>query len=177
MTSDVFTTHNTQPQVGSDSLALLTFQVADQLYGLPISNVIRIIEMVTITRLPDISDLIQGIINLHGKAVPVMDLRRRFGLSSQAYGPHTPIILADIGVDNRILGLIVDEVDQILHVPQEAFELTDLIVPTELMNQMTNDVSYLAGVAKTDRQIILILKVQTLVTPTDQVRLSQALGE
>ncbi len=177
VTSNVFTENHTKPQVKADSLPLLIFKIADQLYGLPIFNVIRIIEMVTLTQLPGVSDMIQGIINLHGKTVPVIDLRRRFGLPPQAYGLHTPIILAEMGVDHRLLGLIVDDVEDVLDVPPEAFELTGSIVPTELMNQMTNDASYLAGVAKIDRQIILILNIQTLMTPTDQFRLSQALGD
>lgn len=158
-----------------DSLAMLTFKVAEQVYGLPVSNVVRIIEMVTITRLPDTPDLIQGIINLHGKTVPVMDLRHRFGLPQQAYGLHTPIILADMTGDGQLLGLIVDAVEDVLNISSEDLEITETIVPTELVGQMTTQAGHLAGVAKVDRQMILILNVRALLSPIEQDTLSQIL--
>ncbi len=156
-------------------LALLTFTVAGQMYGLPVTQVIRLIEMVTITQLPGVSDLIQGIINLGGKAVPVLDLRRRFGLPPQAYGLHTPIILVEIDMGHRILGLIVDTVEQVLDVAGDDLEITEAIVPTELTSQMAVGAAHLAGVAKVDRQMILILNLPALFTPADKASLSKTL--
>ncbi len=157
-------------------LALLTFKVSGQLYGLPVTSVVRIIEMVTITRLPDTPEIIQGIINLRGKAVPVIDLRHRFGLSLNGYGLHTPIILVDAGDSSHTLGLIVDEVEQVINVNTEHLEITETIVPTELAGQMAARSAHLAGVAKVDRQMILVLNVQALLTPTEHGKLAQALG-
>ena len=147
-----------------DRLALLTFTMAGQAYGLPVNQVVRIIEMVTIIQLPGVPDLIQGIINLGGKVVPVMDLRRRFGLPPQAYGLYTPIILVDIDVGHRIFGLIVDTVEQVLDVSGDDLEITEAIMPTELANQMTTGAAYLAGAAKVDRQMILVLNVPALLS-------------
>lgn len=158
-----------------DSLALLTFKVAEQVYGLPVTNVVRIIEMVSITQLPDAPDLIQGIINLHGKTVPVMDLRHRFGLSQQAYDLHTPIILADTTGDGHLLGLIVDAVEDVLNISPEDLEITETIVPSELAGKMTTQAGHLAGVAKVDRQMILMLNVRALLSPIEQDTLSQVL--
>jgi purine-binding chemotaxis protein CheW len=156
-------------------ITLLTFTVAGQLYGLPINHVIRIIEMVTITQLPGVPDFIQGVINLGGKVVPVIDLRRRFGLPPQAYGLYTPIILVDIDVGPGTLGLIVDTVEEVLDVSGNELEVTEAFVPPVLTNQMSIEAAHLAGVAKVNRQMILVLNVPVLLSPTDKVNLSEAL--
>jgi purine-binding chemotaxis protein CheW len=138
--------------------------------------VVRIIEMVTITQLPDVPETIQGIINLQGKAVPVMDLRCRFGLPYKAYGLHTPIILANMDGDDRMLGLIVDAVEDVLEIAAKNLEVTETIVSAELAGQMIDQSAPLAGVAKVDRQMILVLNVSVLMSQTEHVKLSQALG-
>jgi purine-binding chemotaxis protein CheW len=160
-----------------DRLALLTFTVAEQTYGLPVYQVVRIIEMVTITQLPGVPDFIQGIINLGGKAVPVIDLRRRFGLPQQAYGLHTPIILAEMDGGRRIIGLIVDTVKQVLEIAGGEMEIAEAIVPPELVHSMTSDTAHLAGVAKVDRHIILVLNAPALLSPTDKIGLAKRLAD
>ncbi len=159
------------------NLALLTFRVAQQRYSFPVSDVVRIIEMVTITHLPQAPDNIQGIINLLGRTVAVLDLRHRFGLPRQAYGLHTPIILTDMSGDGRWVGLIVDTVEDVLHVPQESLELAETIVPSELVGPMARQAAHLAGVAKVDRGMILVLDARALLNPTEQTELSQALDD
>ncbi len=176
MHSQALITKTTGASSGADTLSLLTFSVGEQTYGLPITSVVRIIEMVTITHLPNAPDIIQGIINLQGKATPVIDLRHHFGLPVQPYGLHTPIILADLSSDSRILGLIVDTVADVLEVPYSDLEMTEAMIPPELAEQMTVQTAHLTGVAKVDRQMILILNAQALLTPTQQTTLSQALG-
>jgi purine-binding chemotaxis protein CheW len=159
------------------AVTLLTFKVAGQVYGLPVAHVARIIEMVTITHLPDAPDTIQGLINVQGKAVPVMDLRHRFGLPLLAYGLHTPIILADLGDNDRMLGLIVDTVEDVLEVPPTDLEMMDIFVPTEMIGPMATQAGHLAGVAKVNRQMVLILNARALLNQTEQVKLSGALGD
>jgi purine-binding chemotaxis protein CheW len=156
-------------------LSLLTFKVVEQSYGLPVTTVVRIIEMVTITHLPNAPTIIRGIINLHGKAVPVMDLRQRFGLPVKPYGLHTPIILVDIG-NEQVMGLVVDWVEQVQTVPAEDLEIVDMVIPLELLEQMAINAGHLAGIAKVDRQLILILEAPTLLKATEQTELSRALA-
>jgi purine-binding chemotaxis protein CheW len=157
----------------ADLVTLLTFVVANQVYGLPVTNVVRIIEMVTVTHLPDVPDTIQGIINLQGKAVPVMDIRRRFGLSHKPYGLHTPIILASLDKE-RMLGLIVDTVEDVLEVLMKNTETAAGIIPSELSMDQKN--APLAGVAKVNRQMVLVLNIQGLLTPHEHGELAKALG-
>jgi purine-binding chemotaxis protein CheW len=165
-----------QTPASANSLALLAFKVAGQAYGLPVASVVRIIEMVTITRLPGAPDIIQGIINLHGKVTPVMDLRQRFGLPGQTYGLHTPIILVDAGDGLHTLGLVVDAVDQVVEAGPDSLEMTETIVPVELAGSMAARAAHLAGIAKVQRQLILVLNVRALLTPVEQARLAEALS-
>jgi purine-binding chemotaxis protein CheW len=158
-----------------EGIALLTFTVVGQLYGVPINHVVRIIEMVTITQLPGVPELIQGVINVGGKVVPVIDLRRRFGLPPQAYGLYTPIILVDMDVAYGILGLVVDTVEQVLDVSGDELEITEAFVPPALTNQMSIRSAHLDGVAKVNRQMILVLNVPALLSPTDKANLSETL--
>src|SRR5690606_16859160 len=90
---------------------ILTFDLDGQLYGLPLTAVAQIIEIVAITHLPQMPQGFQGAINVHGQIVPVIDLRRRFGLDCPPYHLHTPLVL--IWANGRMLALIVDHVDEV----------------------------------------------------------------
>jgi purine-binding chemotaxis protein CheW len=158
------------------TLTLLVFKVNNQLYGLPVTSVVRIIEMVTITPLPGAPEVIEGIINFHGKAVPIIDLCRCFNLLPCSYGLHTPIILVDMINQDHILGLIVDMVEDVLEVSVDDLELMEMAVPAELGAQMAAQAAYLVGMAKVDQRFILVLNVQSLLNPTIQAQLAQALG-
>ena len=170
------TTNTTLDAPHTPGLTLLTFKVADQTYGLPVIDVMRIIEMVTITQLPDAPPYIQGIINLQGKAVPVMDLRQRFGLPPEPYGLHTPIILAEMAGEGRLMGLVVDAVENVVDIPTKDLEMAETVVPAKLVEQLVTQKGHLAGVAKINRQMILILNIWALLSPDEQRELSQALG-
>ncbi len=165
------------PTLNGKGVSLLTFEVAGQTYGMPVGSVVRIIEMVTITALPGAPDSIQGIINVHGKAVPVVDLRRCFGLPQVAYTLHTPIILVHVDNGLHTLGLVVDAVDQVLDAPSEGLERTEAIVPTDLVSPMAQQAPHLSGVAKVDRCMILVLDVKALLTQRDQTQLSRVLEQ
>jgi purine-binding chemotaxis protein CheW len=167
----------TSSTLNGKGVSLLTFKVAGQIYGIAVGSVVRIIEMVTITSLPGAPDSIRGFINVHGKAVPVADLRQRFGLPQVAYTLHTPIILVHVDNGLRTLGLVVDAVDQVLDAPSEGLEMTETIVPTDLVGPMAQQAPHLAGVAKVDRHMILVLDVKALLTQGDQVQLSKALEQ
>jgi purine-binding chemotaxis protein CheW len=160
--------HQTNSPVGFASL--LTFKVGGQLYGAPVDKVIRIIEMVTITHLPEAPETIQGLINLHGQPVPVMDLHLRFGLPRPAYGLHTPIVLVDAAAEDgppRPLGLVVDSVQQVVESPDLFREPAVAQLPA----------SYLLGVVKLQRQMLLLLNIPALLRPAELASLAATMVE
>jgi purine-binding chemotaxis protein CheW len=157
------------------SQTLLTFRVGEQVYGLPVPDVIRIIEMVTITPLADLPYPIRGVINIQGKITSVLDVRRRFGLPEQAYGLHTPIILVDIPQSRQMMGLVVDEVLDVITVNATDLETPEAIVPAGIIPEIPGRMGYLASMAKVDRQPVPVLHVQALLSPAEQHQLRQAL--
>jgi purine-binding chemotaxis protein CheW len=161
----------------ASNLSLLVFSLNGQLYGLPITQVVRIIEMVAITHLPGAPEAIKGVINLWGKTTPVMDLRCRFGLPARPYGLHTPLILVDTDGRGHNLGVVVDTVEDVLSVSPEEVELTPTIMPQAIYEQMEARTDYLTGIAKIERRLILILDVAALLNPTDRRQLSAVLGQ
>jgi len=164
------------PTTESKTLALLVFTVGEQRYGIPVTNVVRIIEMVTITHLPGVPDTIKGIINVQGDTVPIIDLRHRFKAPTQHYGLNTPIILVNTNGSRQIFGLVVDTVIDVINIPHSNLEMFKMVMPGNLAEQVTTQAAYLAGITKFEGQIILILNSDAVLTHTEQVNLSKALG-
>ncbi len=98
----------------------LTFVLNREEYGIEIKHVIEIIGIQNITSVPDMPHYIKGVINLRGKVIPVMDVRIRFNMSEQDYNERTCIIV--INVTEQLVGLIVDEVSEVLDIPKTAVE-------------------------------------------------------
>lgn len=159
----------------SNTLALLVLTIGEQRYGIPVTNVVRIIEMVTITHLPGAPDTIKGIINLQGNTVPIIDLRHRFNAPAQNYGLNTPIILVNTRGSGQIFGLVVDTVIDVINIPHSNLEMFEMVMPANLAEQVTTQAAYLAGITKFNGQIILILNSEAVLTHTEQVNLSKAL--
>lgn len=156
-------------------IALLTFRLDAQEYGLSVTDVVRIIEMVTITTVPGLPAAIRGLINVHGKAIPVIDMRQRFGMPAQPYGLHTPIILVE-GADETPIGLIVDEVLAVRHVMTHRLEIAESVIPPDFLAQTTIPTGFLTGVAKVERKIILVLNARALLSTTEHEKLTASLA-
>lgn len=158
----------------SNRITILTFQMAGQLYGLPVTAVRQLIEMVTIIQLPQAPPAIQGVINVRGQIVPIMDLRLRFDLEYLPYQLHTPIILVE--VNGRLLGIVVDEVDTVLENISVDIQTYDTIFDSE-MNGTFNQMAYLSCIAKVDDRIIPILSVSQILHHHEETKLAHLLNE
>ena len=155
----------------SNTVALLVFTVAEQIYGIPVTNLVRIIQIVTITHLPGAPNTIKGIINVQGNTVPIIDLRHKFNAPAQNYGLNTPIILVNTNSSGQTLGLVVDTVKDVIQIPNSTLEMFEMVMPANLAEQITTQATYLAGITKFEGQIILILNVKAVLTHTEQVNL------
>ena len=118
---------------------LVVFDLAGENYGVNIGTVREIIRMQAITHLPEAPEYVEGVINLRGRVIPVIDLRQRFGLAVTEHTTESRIVVVDItGAD---IGVIVDAVAEVLRVP------TDAIAPASAL--VTNEASqYMDGIAK-----------------------------
>jgi purine-binding chemotaxis protein CheW len=129
---------------------LVAFRLSEQVYALPIESVVQIIEMVMITPVPLAAPSLQGVINVRGATVPVVNLRCHLGLPRTDLRPDTPIILARI--DGRSIGLIVDEVIDVLSIPSEQWARQVDILPQGL-----DETPGLSGLAQTAYGMVLAL--------------------
>ena len=136
----------------------LTFKLAGEEYGLPISKVQEIIQRQEITRVPRLPDFVSGVINLRGKVIPVLDLRRRFGLSAEAAKARACIVILQApGATGWMLtGLLVDEVMEVVEIPAERVE-----PPPELGARV--NLAFVAGVSQVGARVILLLRTDKVL--------------
>jgi len=116
--------NNTDPQANNDLLQLVSFDVGTEQYAFPIlaiQEINRAIEIIPVTQSPT---LIEGVFNLRGNLVPVVDLRKRFGMPIQENTGDERIIIAEIQGENetRVIGLAVDRVNRVLRISRDAVQ-------------------------------------------------------
>lgn len=127
---------------------VVVFTLDGQTYGLPISAVREIIRMEKITGIPHSIDFIEGIIEIRGKAIPVMDLRKRFGLQEAEHTHATRIIIVDM--DSTAAGIIVDSVSEVMRIPAD-----NIKPPPPVITGVSQ--SFLSGIALLDEKMIILL--------------------
>ncbi len=149
--------HLSEPQ-SSEHYNLVTFLLERQIYALPIEPIVQIIEMVTITPIPQVDDAVRGVINVRGEPVLVIDLRRHLGLPQMHLQLRTPIILVQSG--GRMMGLIVDQVIDMLSLLPGQIARPDAILPKDM-----NVTPLLRGVAHTPEGAVLLLDLDHLFQP------------
>ncbi|HSJ52591.1 MAG TPA: chemotaxis protein CheW [Anaerolineae bacterium] len=145
----------------------LTFRLGNQVYGLPLGPIQQIIPMLTITPLPEVADQVAGAINVHGQAVPVIDMRRHIGLAETPFLLYTPIILAHIG--GSLVGLVVDEVLDVLDLPAR-----DLLPAGDLLPAELGQSPVLRALAQVAGRLALFLEPEELFRPEERQALALA---
>lgn len=138
---------------------VVVFELGREAYGVDIAKVHEIIRMQTITTVPRAPQFVEGVINLRGKVIPVVDLRRRLGQPAAEATRATRIVVVDIGV--HTVGMIVDAVSEVLRVPAGAVEPPSSLVTTV-------DSEYLRGIAKLDDRLIILLDLEKVLTRSEQ---------
>jgi len=144
------------------SIQLLTFKLDDQEYALDIANVVQVVRMVAITRAPKAPDFVEGMVNLRGKVVPVIDIRKRCGLATKPYDLNTQLLIAR--ADGRMMALIVDVVSEVLTMPIDNIE-----PPSQIGTEMEN----LAAVGKLGDRLLLIIDPSTLLAEADMAQVQE----
>jgi len=140
-------------------LQLVTFRLGKEEYSLDILKVQEIIRHMELTRVPKSPDFVEGVINLRGKVIPVLDLRKRFGLPVDEKTNETRIIVVD--VDSRTVGLKVDAVSEVLRLPSDTVE-----PPPAMVTGIESD--YIKGVGKLDGRLLILLDVARILTKSEK---------
>ena len=133
-----------------DLIQLVSFKLDDELFGIDILRVQEINRMAAITRVPQAPFYCEGVINLRGKVIPIIDLRRKFDMAGKEHDRNTRIIVCD--VDSGVVGMIVDAVDEVLRIPGSTIE------PAPAITTTVNS-EYIQGVARLDNKLLLFLDI------------------
>ena len=128
-------------------------QLGPESYGLDISSVYEIIRFQECTAVPASPQFVDGVINLRGRIIPVMDMASRFGQSRSPYTKSTRIIVA--GTNGMRVGLVVDAVTEVLMVSEDAVEPTPEVASGY-------DAAYIRGIAKLGDELVILLDLTAL---------------
>jgi len=131
-----------------EMLQLVTFKLGAEEFALDILVVQEINRRVEITKVPKTPEFVEGVINLRGKIVPVLDLRKRFGLMGREFTGHARIIV--VNIDTRVLGLMVDSVSEVLWIPSHTIEPAPPLVAGI-------DAAYIKGVGRFEGRLLILL--------------------
>jgi purine-binding chemotaxis protein CheW len=141
----------------------LTFQLGKESYGIGILKVQEIVGVMPVTRMPRMPGFVRGLVNLRGKVIPVFDLRLKFGLEGREDTERTCIIVVRLslgadasGEEAVTLGIIVDEVNEVVDVPGSQIE------PAPAFGTLV-DVSFLLGVGKVGTKVVMLLDADRIL--------------
>ena len=145
-------------------LQLVTFSIGEEEFGVNILKVQEIIRTMEITKVPRAPDFVEGVINLRGKVIPIIDLRRRFGLAPRGHDKNTRIIV--IEMSGIIVGFVVDAVSEVLRIPKSTVEPAPPVVAGV-------DADYISGVGKLEDRLLILLDLDKLLSSEDLDMLSE----
>ncbi len=143
---------------------LVVFDLSGESYGISIESVREIIRLQEITKVPRTPEFVEGVINLRGKVIPVVELRKRFGLEAKERDQDNRIVNVDIG--GHEIGMVVDAVTEVLRISSNQVEPPSSVITTA-------DSGYLRGIAKLDDRLIILLDLDQVLTIDEQAELSE----
>ena len=146
-------------EASNELLQLVGFQLGNEEYGIDILKVQEINRIAEITRIPQSPDFVEGVINLRGNVIPIIDLRKRFNMPEREHDKQTRIVVGEI--EGRTVGLIVDAVSEVIRLPLNTIEPPPPIVSDEHS-------AYISGVGKLDDRLLMLLDIDKILTGPDK---------
>ena len=140
----------------NQELQLVVFRLGDEEFGVEIGNVQEIIRMTSITRIPQAGDYINGIINLRGRIIVVINLNVVMGMENTVKrDENVRIIVADVG--DTVVGFMVDSVSEVIRLPIKDIEPAPAIIANRIGTE------YLRGVGKMENRLLILLKLDKIL--------------
>lgn len=136
----------------------VTFILDGEEYAIDIMCVQEIIRLSTVTKVPRMPEFVEGVINLRGKVIPVIDLRSKFGLAKSESDKNSRIVVAE--VSEKITGLIVDSVSQVISISDQDIE------PAPSMGTNVNS-EYIFGMGKVGERLIILLDIDKILSESE----------
>lgn len=146
-------------------LQLVSFNIGDEEFGVDILKVQEINRMLEVTRVPNAPEYVDGVINLRGKVIPVIDLRRRFEMARKEHDKNTRVIVVELS--GKVIGFVVDAVQEVLRIPRSVTE-----APPSIVAGVNAD--YITGVGKLEDRLLILLDLEKILNQTEQTELAAA---
>jgi purine-binding chemotaxis protein CheW len=142
-------------------IQLVSFMLAHEEYGVEVLKVREIIRMTTITRMPNVPQHVEGIINLRGKVIPIISMRRRFGLMESEDNSHTRIIIMD--VCGTLTGFIVDSVSEVIRIHS-----SEIQPPPSMMTSSGVGQEFITGVINHAERLLVIMDIDRMFSDDER---------
>ena len=144
-----------QKKQDAELIQLVTFSIGEEEFGVDILKVQEIIRTMEITKVPKAPEFVEGVINLRGNVIPIIDLRKRFGLETRIHDKHTRIIVIEI--NKMVVGFVVDSVSEVLRIPSNTVE-----PPPPVVSGLESE--YISGVGKLENRLLILLDLDRLLS-------------
>lgn len=165
---DYFGMHSDEKtQDESNEIQLVSFLLGEEEFGADILMVQEIIRMQVITRVPNAPHFVEGVINLRGKVIPIVDLRKRLNVEEEEPPDKKKVRIIVVDVEGKITGFIVDAVSQVLRIPKSTIEPAPSIVTAGI------DSEYITGVSKLDDKLLILLDFRKILTSQEKKALQE----
>ncbi len=145
-------------------LHIVGFRIGRETFGVPIALVHEIVRVPDITAVPDAPEYVEGVINLRGKIIPVIDLRKRFGEKEITSTKKNRILVAE--VDEKRVGLIVDAASEVLKIPP-----SEIDAPPNVFEE--GELNYVTGVGKLQGRLIMMVELSKILQRGELRRLGE----
>ena len=150
----------------------LTFKLGSEEYGIVIMKVKTIIGLMEITRVPRTPKFVRGVINLRGQIIPIMDMRKKFGMESVDDTRETTIIVVEVEKSSRLqeIGIVVDSVSEVMDISHEQIDNTP-----EFGSGF--DSEFIMGMAKARGRVISLLSIEKILSTEDMLQMEKTAAE
>ncbi|MBI3579895.1 MAG: chemotaxis protein CheW [Ignavibacteriales bacterium] len=148
-----------QAVVGDELLQLVSFTIGEEEFGVDILKVQEINRMVEVTRVPNAPEYVDGVINLRGKVLPIIDLRRRFGMQRKEHDKNTRIVVVELG--GKVIGFVVDAVSEVLRIPRSVTE-----APPSIVGGVNAE--YITAVGKLEDRLLILLDLERVLVEEEK---------
>jgi purine-binding chemotaxis protein CheW len=149
----------------SDTIQVVSFKLGSEEYGVDIAQVQEINRMVAVTHVPRAPQFMEGVINLRGQLIPIIDLRARFGMPRAEHTKNTRIVVTEIAT--KRVGMVVDSVSEVLRL-----DVGQIEPAPEMITGV--DTEYIRGVGKIEDRLIILLDLAKIITGSEKRELDSA---
>jgi purine-binding chemotaxis protein CheW len=156
----------------TETVQYLTFKLEDEVFALDVAKVREILELTSITKIPQTPEFMRGVINLRGSVVPVIDMRLKFGMSATEQTVNTCIIVVEVTLegDTTVLGALADSVQEVVEMEPEQIE------PAPHIGTRLNT-NFIKGMGKHENDFVMILDIDKVFSEDEMSAVQSASGQ